>query len=168
MYWACARTEVQREAVAERHLGLAGFTTYVPRLKVERHIARANGHAHPVSATVPLFPSYLFVSIIDRWYSIGSTIGVVHVLTDGEHPARVPDRIIGDLRGREGVDGLIQLPTPPLFQRGERVRIIRGALRGQIAIFQDMKPKERIEVLLSILGAERQLELARRDVLRAK
>ena len=31
-----------------------------------------------------------------------------------------------------------------------------------------MKPKERIEVLLSILGAERQLELARRDVLRAK
>ena len=86
---------------------------------------------------------------------------------DGEHPGRVPDGVIESLRAREH-DGLIELPTRPAFLPGDRVRIIRGALQGQIAIFQDMKPKERIEVLLSILGAERRLELARRDVLRAK
>ena len=150
--------------MAERHLRLAGFETYIPRVKVTRRAARANGHAPPVSLIIPLFPSYAFVRIVDRWYSIGSTIGVVHVLTDGERPARVPDRIIGHLRGREGVDGLIQLPTRPLFRRGEHVPLSGD----RIAIFQYMKPKERIEVLLSILGAERQLELARRDVLRAK
>ena len=105
-YWACAQVENQHESVAERHLRLAGFETYVPRVRVVRRAARANGPAPPpVSLIVPLFPSYAFVRIIDRWYSIGSTIGVVHILTDGEHPARVPDRVIDGLRGREGAMG---------------------------------------------------------------
>lgn len=166
MFWACARTEVQREAVAERHLALAGFETYVPRIRVERHSARANGHAAPTSATAPLFPSYLFVSILDQWHAVNATIGVVHLLLDGKHPARLPDGVIEGLRAREGADGLVVLPTRPLFVRGDRVRIVRGALQGQLAIFEGMKSRQRIEVLLALFGSERRLVLPRRDILR--
>jgi transcriptional antiterminator RfaH len=148
--------------VAARWLKEQFFEVYLPRIRIERHVRQR--HAEHLT---PLFPGYLFISIVDRWCSITSTIGLVDVLRASDGPARVPDKIIADLKARER-DCVIELPTRPLFQRGERVRIIRGALQGQIAIFQDMKPKERIEVLLNILGAERQLELARRDVLRAK
>ena len=163
--WAVAQTESQREHVAKRHLKLGGFATYLPKIRVERRGAKANGHE--AGSEAPLIPSYLFLEVAGQWHAVNSTIGVLHLLTDGEAPARVPDRVIEGLRARER-DGLIVLPRRPAFQRGDRLRIIRGALQGQIAIFQDMKPKERIEVLLSILGAERQLELARRDVLRVE
>jgi transcriptional antiterminator RfaH len=166
VFWACARTEVQREAVAERHLALAGFATYVPRIRVERHVARANGHA--VSSTeAPLFPSYIFVSILDQWHAITTSIGVAALIMSDGHPAPLPDRVIDELRGRENGNGLIVLPRPPQFERGDRVRIIRGALAGQLAIFAHMKPRERVEVLLAFLGGERPLMLPRRDVVRA-
>jgi transcription antitermination factor NusG len=90
---------------------------------------------------------------------------VLKLIMDGEHPGRVPDRVVEELRSRER-NGLVELPTRPAFLRGDRVRITRGALQGQIAIFKDMRPRERVAVLLAFLGGERRLELARRDVLR--
>lgn len=166
MYWAVAQTESQREAVAQMHLERQGFTCYLPRIRVERRNARVNGHEAAMLATVPLFPSYLFIEVLERWYAINATIGVVHVLADGEHPARVPDAVITELRAREGSDGLIVLPSRPAFVRGDRVRIIRGALHGQLAIFQDMQPKKRVELLLHILGAQRRIKVKRRDIRR--
>ena len=119
MFWACARTEVQREAVAERHLALAGFATYLPKIKVERHGARANGHA---ALTTPLFPSYIFVSILEQWHAITTSIGVASLITNDGRPAHVPAHIIAELRARENGDGLIELPKPPQFSRGDRVQ----------------------------------------------
>ena len=41
-----------------------------------------------------------------------------------------------------------------------------GSARGQLGIFADMRPRERVAVLLALLGGERSIELARRDILR--
>lgn len=161
MYWAVAQTESQREHVAERWLKERRFEVYLPRMRIERHL-----RGRCVDDETPLFPGYLFIGIVDRWYSISSTIGVVHLLTDGGAPARVSDAIIAELRAREGIDGLIQLQTRPRFQRGDRIRIVRGAFQGQIAIFADMKPRKRVELLLHILGAERSIITKRRDIRR--
>ena len=160
MYWACAQTESRREHVAERWLKEQRFEVYLPRIRIERHV-----RGRLVADETPLFPSYLFVRIVDRWYSIGSTIGVIDVLRDGEGPARVPEPIITALKARER-DGVVVLETRPAFLRGDRVRIVRGALQGQLAIFQEMEPRQRVEVLLALLGAERHLVLPRRDILR--
>ena len=168
MYWSCAQVENQRESVAERHLRLAGFETYIPRVKVMRRATRANGHASPVSLIVPLFPSYAFVRVVERWHAINSTIGVVRVLTDGEGPARVSDAVMMDLHKREGPDGLVVLPSRGGFQRGDAVRIISGPFRNHLALFEDMRPRERVEILLQLFGSERRLELPRRDILRVR
>jgi hypothetical protein len=53
-YWCAARTEPRREAAAAHFLGLAGYTTYLPRLR-ER---RSHG-GRRIIATPPLFPSYI-------------------------------------------------------------------------------------------------------------
>ena len=70
------------------------------------------------------------------------------------------------MRAREDIDGLITLFTRPKFLRGDRVRIIRGALQGHIAIFENMKPKKRCELLLTMLGAEQSIIAKRRDITR--
>ena len=63
--------------------------------------------------------------------------GVLRLITNGgEGPAHVPDRIIDELRAREGRDGLITLPRQPRpgdrFQPGDRVRITGGPLTGLV------------------------------------
>ena len=42
-----------------------------------------------------------------------------HMVMDGGTPARVPDRIIEEIRSRER-GGLVELPKPPGLRRGER------------------------------------------------
>ena len=160
--WLVAQTELQREQVAVKWLKEQRFHVYLPCIRIETVM-----HQRKVERLAPLFPSYVFVQRVEHWQPIVRTIGVIDVLYSGERPAQLGDEVIAGLRARER-DGVIALPTRPDFQRGDSVRVVRGPFQGQIAIFQDMKPKDRIEVLLSILGAERQLELARRDVLRVK
>jgi transcription antitermination factor NusG len=70
---------------------------------------------------------------------------------DGITPAAVPDTVVTSLKARE-VNGLIELPPPPRFRRGDRVRVLHGPLAGQVGLFAGMKPRERVAVLLTLLA----------------
>jgi transcriptional antiterminator RfaH len=78
-------------------------------------------------------------------------------------PARVPDSVISDLRARER-NGLIVLSKKPELRRGDRVRITRGPMAERLAIYDGMKSRDRVEVLLAMLGSVQRVELARRDI----
>ena len=75
--------------------------------------------------------------------------------------------MISDLRGRER-NGLIKLPPPPkpiaLFLAGDELRIRSGPFTGLHGLYAGMAPRERIFVLLQMLGGERTIELAQGDV----
>ena len=105
------RTQPRAESKARAHLGRQGFETYLPRyFKKRRHARRVE------TVQAPLFPSYLFVAIDrekQRWRSISSTVGVSHLVCNGEEPAPVPDYVIDALRDREDETGLIRLPVRP-------------------------------------------------------
>jgi hypothetical protein len=58
--------------------------------------------------------------------------------------------------------GLIEL-IKPLLRRGARVKILHGPFRDHLAIFADMKPRARVEILLEILG-EQSVELAQTGI----
>jgi transcription antitermination factor NusG len=151
MYWACALTEQNRERVALRFLTMAGYKTYCPMLGTKRSPA-------------PLFPGYLFVEIVTGWWDARWSIGVraivgVHI---GE-PAHVPDSVISGLRARER-NGLIVLPQKLGLQRGDRVRITRGPFTDHLAIYASMKPRDRVEVLLTMLGSVQRVELPKCDI----
>jgi transcription antitermination factor NusG len=73
---------------------------------------------------------------------------------NGEHPARVADAVINEIRSRER-GGLVELPKPPKpagFRPGERVRVTHGPLSGCLGLCQGMRAGERVEVLLALLG----------------
>jgi transcription antitermination factor NusG len=151
-YWACALTELNRERVALRFLAMAGYETYCPWLVSKRSI-------------VPLFPGYCFVLIADRgWWTARWSIAVRNIV--GTHigePARVPNSVISSLRAREK-NGLIQLPQKPGMRRGDQVQILRGPFTGSLAIYDGMRPHQRVAILLMMLGGVQRVELPKRDI----
>ena len=157
-YWTCAQVEPHQERAAQHFLGLNGFETYCPRLRVIRR-----SHGRRIETRPCLFPSYLFVVVVRGWWSARWCPHVVRLILNGATPAVVGDQIITEIRQRE-VDGLIELAPPPALRRGTRVRILYGPFTGHLAIFADMKPRQRVEVLLQLLGGEQRVTLAKKDI----
>jgi transcriptional antiterminator RfaH len=148
--WYVVQTHPHAEVKAIGHLARQGFVTYLPRyVKRRRHARRVE------SVATPLFPRYLFVAIdrmTQRWRSIHSTIGVTHLVCNGEEPAPVPDDVIAELRRREDERGFIKLDLRPQFAPGEKVRVVAGVFSTCLGLFEGMADKDRVAILLDLLG----------------
>src|SRR6266496_3357338 len=156
-YWAVAQLQPQRQALALHLLGQRQFPAYAPRLR-ERRIIRGRR----VECEVPLFPSYAFIEIKLQWHAARWCPGVIRLVMDGIQPARIPDAVIEEIRGRER-GGVIELPRR-LLKPGDRVRLLTGPFQGHLAIYAGMSGSERVAVLLQILGGQQRVTLARRDI----
>jgi transcriptional antiterminator RfaH len=156
-YWACARLVPQRERLALHCLGLAGYVTYLPRL---REIRRSRGRK--IEVRPALFPGYLFLEITNGWWDARWSPGIAALLMSGDAPAVVPMHVILEIKSRE-VSGLVELPKSGL-KPGARVRILQGPLQGHLGIYAGMKPRERVEVLLRLLGSEQRVIMAKQNV----
>jgi transcription antitermination factor NusG len=133
-YWACARLESQREAVAQRFLELAGYQVYIPRMR-EHRLRRTRR----VEVIAPLFPAYGFVLIEAQWHTARWSIGVIALIMDGKGPAKVPDQMIDEIRHPE-TRGAVELPSAAGMQPGDRVRVLGGAFEGHFGLYAGMKP----------------------------
>jgi len=158
MFWACAQLWPQRAGLALHCLREQHFEVYYPRLRGSRMV-----RGRKITTQLGLFPGYCFVLIRLQWHSIRGTPGIIRLVLDGERPAQVPDAVIAEIRSRER-NGLIELPTPVEFQPGDKVCIVHGALAGRLAIYAGMRPRERVAVLLGLLGSESRVELARNAI----
>ena len=148
--WYVASTHVNGEAVAAGHLQRQGFSVYLPLYK------KLHSHARRKEwVSRPLFPRYLFVGINEanqRWQAIKSTIGISQLVSFGGEPAPVSDSIIDDLRAREDETGMVALTSASVFQKGDPVKFMNGALSNQIGLFDSIDDKMRVTVLLDLLG----------------
>jgi transcriptional antiterminator RfaH len=153
-YWAAAQLQPQRDALALHCLQQAGFETYAPRLREQRTM-----HGRKVTQTPLLFPGYLFVLIELQWSRARWSPGVVRLVMNGAVPAAVPDSVIAALKARER-SGLIELPRAAKFRSGDRVRVLHGPFIGLVGLYAGMKPRERVEVLLALLGGAQRVTLA--------
>jgi transcriptional antiterminator RfaH len=155
-YWSCVQLEPNRERLALHCLTKVNkFEIYSPRIQPPR--------ARREDDTRPLFPGYAFVLIALQWHAARWSPGVVRIVLDGGVPAKVPDRVIAELRERER-GGIVQLPQAPGMKPGDRVRVTRGPLQGHLGLYAGMKPRERVEVLLTLLGGQTRTMLPKSDV----
>jgi transcriptional antiterminator RfaH len=158
-YWACAQLETRRERTALHFLGLNGFTTYAPRIRTQRVTP-----THLGESSAWLFPGYAFVWIELQWHAARWAPGVIRLVTSGgAEPAKVPMSVIDDLRSRER-NGFVQLPQVRSLQRGDRVQITQGPFNQRLAIYEGMRGRQRVEVLLTFLGAQQRIILPRKDI----
>lgn len=161
-YWSVAQTETQRETTAALWLQRSGFETYLPRIKTVHHVTDRKNQTRTISRVEPLFRSYLFVRIIDRWSPVNATIGILGLLLAGDRPAVLRDEIVNKIKKQEH-GGLIRLPSPKTIKPGDKVRIINrnDNFRDLVGVFQGMPNKERVEILLSLLGQQVRVQLPR-------
>ena len=75
----------------------------------------------------------------------------------------MPDNVIAELRSRER-GGLIELSKPRGPRIGSRVKVTTGPFAGQLGIFAGMKPHQRVEVLLTLLGGQQRVSLSRETI----
>jgi transcriptional antiterminator RfaH len=148
--WYVVQTHVNGEAKAERNLIRQGYEVYFPRyLKRRSHARKLDTVARP------LFPRYLFVGVdleTRRWRSIQSTVGVSHLVSLGDGPALIDERVIDDLKRREDQSGFVKFDRGVSFAPGEKVRILAGAFMDSVASFEGLNDRERVAVLLDFLG----------------
>ena len=148
--WFVAHTQPHAEAKATSHLNRQGFEIYFPRyLKRRRHARKIE------TVAAPLFPRYLFVSVdtsAQRWRSIYSTVGVARLVCHGDEPTPVPNGIVEALKNREDSNGFIKLDYRPPFRAGDKIRVLDGAFSSCLGLFEGMAERERIAILLDLLG----------------
>jgi transcription antitermination factor NusG len=156
-YWACAQLETRRERTALHFLRLNGFTTYCPRIRTERP-------SRERERSTWLFPGYAFVWIELQWHAARWSPGVIRLVSGGgAEPAKAPVSVIEGLKSRER-NGLVVLPSSPRLKRGDPVQILHGPFAGQLALYDGQRPRERVMVLLALLGSVQRVELAMRSV----
>ena len=115
-------------------------------------VTASSGPRRTDTVKAPLFPGYLFVFMDvakTRWRAIRSTIGIRHLICEGEKPLAVPPGVVEDIRAQEDVSGLV--PVAPPFRPGEEVRVTDGALREQVGWFQRVADRDRVVILLSLV-----------------
>jgi Transcription termination factor nusG len=120
--WIVARSHPSREVWAAEQCTRQGFSVFLPR------ILELNGRgARRVALAKPLFPSYLFIEIEQRWRPLLSTFGFRSVIMRGEAPDIVPLGVIEQLRRRQDPDGFIELPKrPPKRESADKPHDCKG------------------------------------------
>ena len=147
--WYIAQTQIRSEERAHLNLERQGFEAYLPCYARERRHARRREVVR-----APLFPGYIFVRFdleAARWRSINGTLGIAQLICNGERPAAVPEGVVEEIAARENNDGLIVI-SPRAFQRGEALRIVSGALADCFGLFEKMADRDRVVLLLDLLG----------------
>jgi transcriptional antiterminator RfaH len=143
--WFAVMTKPRAEALGREHLERQGFEVRLPRVRRERR----------GGAIEPLFPRYLFLRADpsrDDLARVRSTRGICGLVRFGASPATVPAPVIDGLDARTDADGLVRL-DPPELRPGAAVRIADGPLAGLQAVFAAEGARERVELLVGLLGA---------------
>ena len=150
--WYVVRTHAHAETKALENLVRQGYEAYLPSCRRWRRHARRQEIVRR-----PLFPSYFFVSFdIEKahWRSIFSTIGVVSLICSGEMPTRVPEGAVDSIRDAEMAGVFDYTHAVTQLKPGDPVRMARGPFAGLIGKFQSMASRDRVRVLLEILGRQ--------------
>ena len=160
--WYVAYTQQGSEILAEGQLANQGFKSFLPRcVKTVRH-ARKNR-----SVIAPLFPRYIFVQIdlsAQRWRSINGTRGISYLLSMGDRPSAVPSGVVEEIMNRSGENNIIEIPTEIPYESGESIEITDGAMVDQVGKFVRVDARQRVVMLLNLLGRESEVHVEAESV----
>jgi transcriptional antiterminator RfaH len=162
-HWYCVRTKRLSEHIAtaalRTEIGLPDV--FCPRIVFER--ARRSGR---VKVTEALFPCYLFAlfDYAGSWRAVRSARGVLRIVGFGGVPMPVPETVIAELR--EAVQGEETIVMETRVESGDEVDVVAGPLTGLRTVVTRVLPaKQRVAILMEVLGQEREVELPIEQVL---
>ncbi len=161
-FWFCVHARPKQESVTARMLrSEMRIEVFSPFVRFQR--ARRTG---PAWVREALFPGYLFAkfSYPQQHRQIRATSGVATIVGFGGAPAIVSPEIIRSLR--EHVSDQETVVIDPEIRLGDEVNVIEGPFRGLRAVVTRVMPaRQRVGVLLEMLGMEREVEVSTAAIL---
>jgi len=159
--WYLARLKPGGLRRAKENLARQDVTYYCP---VRKRTQREKGRL--VTALRPLFPGYLFIQVpmgTVSWRSINATYGVSQVVClEPGRPSRVSGGIMRALFATDTSDA--NADSADLFAPGEDVRVIVGPFADLVAKVEAVPEKDRIFVLLDMMGRTVRTQLRGADL----
>ena len=145
--WYAAHTKPREEIRALENLSRQGFECFLPMLVIEKIV---RGRLKAVKE--PMFSRYIFVQVESQnqnFSLIRSTKGVDKLISFGQLPCAVPDKVIEALKVLTAEQST-QVRT--LFKPGDSVLISDGPLKGLSAVFKEASGDLRSYVLLELMS----------------
>ena len=159
--WYCARTKPKHEHIAAANLRKnLELEVFHPQLRVER--ATRRGIVHIIE---PLFPCYIFVRCVlgECLGEIRHTTGVSTLVHFGNRIPEVSDAVIAELQ--ECFEAEEPMNVEDRLSPGAEVVFAGGAFLGMRTVVLRVLPaRQRVQVLLDILGRPTPVEVPRTSV----
>jgi len=144
--WYVVYSKPHKEEQVQLHLASKEIESFFPRLQLQGSVRRNKG-------ITPLFPNYLFVQMnlaIESHYVIWSP-GVKRIVSFGDAPIPVEDKVIQFLKERANPQGIIQAHSQ--LKPGQQVEIAGGPFDGFTGIIENPpNAKGRVKILLKLLS----------------
>ena len=162
-HWFCIRSHPKHEHIAAAQLRQwEGIEVFCPRLRFRRKTR--TGAAWVTEA---LFPNYLFARFDARDFlcMVRSTRAVSGIVHFGSKYPLIPHETIEALRQSVGDKEIDTIS--PVLEIGDAVTIASGAFQGlECVIHRIMPARQRIAVLLELLGQTTLVEIHMGEVIR--
>jgi transcriptional antiterminator RfaH len=163
--WYCARTKPKHEHIATADLRKnLELEVFLPRLRIERATQRG-----AVRVIEPLFPCYIFVRCVieEKINEIRHTNGISSLVRFGFEIPKIADAIIEELQ--KCFEAEEPMTVENRLSPGDEVAVADGAFAGMSAyVLRNLPARNRVQVLLDILGRPTPVEVDRSSVVSAK
>ncbi len=146
--WFAVQVKARHEKKVKNELEERGVATYLPLL-AEVH----TWSDRRKRVEVPLFPCYVFVSIVatpENRVSVLRAGGVLGFVGSEKQGTPIPDKQIADVRTL--LANGVPVMTHPFLAVGQRVRIRGGSLDGVEGVLTELKGDRRLVVSVSTIS----------------
>ena len=151
--WYLAQCKPNAAQIAVRNLENQSFGSFLPL----QEITTRKGKIFQRKIR-PLFPGYLFVQLDPNqgpWRKVNSTRGVARLVRLGAEPSAVPNEIVEALIARCDNQSILRQTSETQSNQlhaGNHAQLTQGPFSGFIATISDIKPNNRINILIEIMG----------------
>lgn len=160
MRWFVVRVVPNSEKAVEESLGGVGIECWRP---MEKRLRRAPHAKRQVVYTVPVFPGYLFVKVVNQdatWSGILSVEGVLSVLGGRSGPVPVPEANLLQFRKKLGEKSSDKEVVEAAFPLGAEVLIEDGPFASFPGVIESVTEERSAVVLVEIFGRFTPIELS--------
>tara|TARA_B100001057_G_scaffold304347_1_gene304501 strand:- start:189 stop:665 length:477 start_codon:yes stop_codon:yes gene_type:complete len=154
-YWLVATYKINENKRLESNLLNQNFDYYLPKIKIKKPDSNLKEEV--------LFPGYVFIKARFEDYSlIKYTKGIKKVVKFGKNIPRLTDYEVKSIKSIEKLSN--SKPIIPKINIGQEALVTDGPFKGTLVKIFSLPSKERIEVLLTILGSSRKVSILNKNL----
>ena len=154
-YWLVATYKINEIKRAENNLSNQKFDYYLPKIKVKKSSSYLGEEI--------LFPGYVFIKTrLEEYSLIKYTKGIKKIVKFGKNIPCLTDNEINSIKSIEKLSN--SKPLTPKISIGQESEVTDGPFKGTLVKICSLPLKDRIEVLLSILGSSRRVSILKKDL----